>query len=279
MIYPDWIKIKKFDRQRYLDTLKLINDNHLNTICLAGNCPNRYECFSKKTATFMILGDRCTRNCLYCNVKKGKPNSVDKEEPKRIAEAVKKLNLNYVVITCVTRDDLKDGGASQFVKVVKEIKKVNSFCKIELLISDLDGNYQALKKIIDQKPDIINHNIEVVRDLFPILRPKGDYERSLELLKKIKVIDSQIKTKSGFMLGFGENEQQIKATLKDLKNNDCDIVTIGQYLQPSSLHFKIKKYYTPEEFKKIEIMGKKIGIKKMIVGPLVRSSYKAHIYN
>jgi len=275
MPLPTWIKVKPYDKEAYVKTKNLVEKNKINTVCIEANCPNRYECFSKGTATFMILGDVCTRNCLYCNVKKGRPKPVDKNEAKRIAMAVKKLDLRYVVITCVTRDDLSDGGAEQFVETIKEIRKVNPNSKIELLISDLNGNWKALKKIIDAKPDVINHNIEVVKEHFPKLRPKGSYFLSLLLLKKTKEINPKIKTKSGFMVGFGENEKQIIQTLKDLRKTKCDIVTIGQYLQPSTSHFKVKKYYTPNEFKKIEKTAKAMGFGKVMAGPLVRSSYHA----
>lgn len=272
---PSWIKTKSYNKQKYLETKKLIEKNNLNTVCIGANCPNRYECFSKKTATFMILGNTCTRNCKYCNIKTGKPNEINKHEPKKIAEAIKKLNLKYAVITCVTRDDLRDGGAQQFTDVVKEIKKINPDCKIELLISDLQGDFDALKKITNAKPDVINHNIEVPRELFTTLRPQGNYNTSLNLLKKIKEINPNIKTKSGFMIGLGEDNNQITTTLQDLKKTNCDIITIGQYLQPSKKHYEVKKYYSPEEFKQIKKTAKELGIQKIIAGPLVRSSYKA----
>lgn len=275
MKLPDWIKIRKYDKEKYLKTLDIINKNKLNTVCLEANCPNRYECFEKRKATFMILGDICTRNCRYCNIKKGQPKSVDKEEPKRIAVAVKKMELDYVVITCVTRDDLPDGGADQFIKTIGEIKKINSDCKIEVLISDLKGNWAALKEIIKAGPDVINHNLEAVKNIFTLVRPKGDYGLSLELLRKTKEFASGVKTKSGFMLGLGETDKQIRETIVDLKKSNCDIVTVGQYLEPSPAHFSVKKYYKPKEFKKIKVIAKEIGIKQTFAGPLIRSSYKA----
>lgn len=272
---PDWIKVKKYNKQNYIKTSDLIKKNDINTVCVEANCPNRYECFSKKTATFMILGNICTRNCKYCNVKKGKPGPVDNKEPKKIADAVKKLGLKYVVITCVTRDDIEDHGISQFVKTIKEIRKIDKYCKIEILISDLNGNCNSLKKVLDEKPYVLNHNIEIVKNLFPKLRPKGSFETSIELLKKAKEIRPRLKTKSGFMIGLGETKKQIFETLIELRNADCDIVTIGQYLQPSKNHALVKKYYSPKEFEDIENQAKKIGISKVISGPLVRSSYKA----
>jgi lipoic acid synthetase len=275
---PNWIEIKEFDKKQYLRVLNLIKENKLNTVCIEANCPNRYECFSKGKATFMILGNICTRNCLYCNVKKGGPKKIDKKEPKRIAYAVKKLGLKYAVITCVTRDDLEDCGASIFVKVVKEIRKENPNCKIELLISDLNGNWQALKKIVNCKPEVINHNIEVIRDFFPKIRPKGNYEVSLQLLRKIKELNPKIITKSGFMLGFGENKDQIIETMKDLKEAKCDILIISQYLQPSEKHIKVSKYYSINEFKDLEKIAKEIGFKFVYSHPLARSSYMAEEY-
>ncbi len=272
---PSWIKIKQYNKQEYLKTKEILEKNNLNTVCVAANCPNRYECFSKKTATFMLLGDICTRNCLYCNIKKGTPTKVDDLEPKKIAEAVKKLNLNYAVLTCVTRDDLEDGGAEYFVQTINEIRKINPNCKIEVLISDLKGNWSALRKIINAKPDVLNHNIEAVKELFQELRPKGNYKLSIDLLKKAKELNPEMKIKSGFMLGFGESENQIIQTIRDLKEVDCDIIVIGQYLQPREKHFNVKKYYSPEEFKKIKEKARQLGIKEVIAGPLVRSSYKA----
>ncbi len=272
---PSWVEIEPYNKNEYLKTKKLTEDNNLTTVCMEANCPNRYECFSKGTATFMILGNTCTRNCLYCNINKRVPKDVDDDEPKRIAEAVKKLGLSYAVVTCVTRDDLEDGGAEQFVKTVDEIRQATPKCRVELLISDLKGNWEALKKIIDSKPDVLNHNIEVVRDLFPLLRPNGSYDFSLKLLKTAKNFNPEIKIKSGFMLGFGEEMSQILQTITDLKDAGCDIVTIGQYLQPSRKHFRMKKQYTVEEFKEIEEKAKELGIKQVVAGPLVRSSYRA----
>ena len=277
MNLPDWIKIGKYDKKKYLKTLDIINENKLTTVCLEANCPNRYECFANGIATFMILGDVCTRNCRYCNIKKGQPKILDPTEPKKIAVAIKKMGLKYAVVTCVTRDDLVNGGAEQFAKTIKIVKKNNPGCRVEVLISDLQGNWQALKKIIKAKPDVINHNLEAVKDVFTLVRPKGDYRLSLELLRKMKEFAPGIKTKSGFMLGLGENDKQVAETLNDLKKCGCDIVTIGQYLQPSPKHFPVKKYYNLEEFKKIKSIARKTGIKHISAGYLVRSSYKANI--
>jgi lipoyl synthase len=272
---PEWIKIKDYDKKEYLETLNIIENSNLNTVCVQGNCPNRYECFSKKTATFMILGNVCTRNCKYCNIKKGFPEKVDDTEPLKIAKAIHKLKLNYAVITCVTRDDLGDAGVGQFIRTIQEIKKLNHNCKVEVLISDLKGNYEELEKLVNAKPDVINHNIEIVRDLFAELRPKGDYGRSLQLLRKIKEFVPEMKIKSGLMVGFGETEKQIQNTLRDLKKVDCDIITIGQYLQPKKENFEVVKYYSLKEFEDMKKYGEEIGLRKIFAGPLVRSSYKA----
>lgn len=262
--------MQSFNRKQYEKTLELINSHNLNTVCLSANCPNKFECFSRKTATFMILGDTCSRNCLYCGIKKGNPEKVDVNEPERIANAVKKLGINYAVVTCVTRDDLQDGGASQFVKVAKLLKKQG--CNVELLISDLNGNWSALQDVIDAKPEVINHNIEVVRPLFSKLRPSGNYDLSLKLLQLVK--RSGVKTKSGFMVGFGESMKDVVSTLQDLKNAGVDVVTIGQYLAPSDKHFKVVKFYSDNEFEQMRAEGEKLGI-KVVAGKLVRSSYNA----
>ncbi len=272
---PAWLKIKNYDGASYLETKNAIENNNLNTVCIEANCPNRYECFSKGTATFMILGDTCTRNCRYCNIKKGVPEEIDENEPQRIADAISKLDLDYAVITCVTRDDLLDCGAEHFARTVSAIRRLKPGCRIELLISDLGGDIDALKTIMDSGPDVLNHNIEVARDLFKEMRPKGDYSLSLEILKAAKRINPKIKTKSGFMIGLGESDEQIMSTIKDLKKAGCDIITIGQYLRPSKNHAEVKKYYTPKEFEKIEKAAKSLGIRNIVCGPLVRSSYRA----
>lgn len=265
----------KFDRRAYLNMLDLINKHNLNTVCLSADCPNRYHCFADKTATFMILGDVCTRNCRYCGIKAGQPLSIDKGEPYRIAEAVKKLSLDYVVITQVTRDDLDDGGAGQWLKTVKEIRKLSPKCKIELLISDLNGNWDSLKKIVDLSPEVINHNIEVVKKLFPKMRPEGDYQRSLQLLRQIKNLDKKIKTKSGLIIGLGETKKEIIDTLRDLKKTGCDILTIGQYFNPTQNHAGVVRYYQDQEFVQLKKTAYELGFLAVESGALVRSSYRA----
>ncbi len=272
--------IPDFDRHAYKKTLNLVRDNHLNTVCIEANCPNRYECFSNKIATFMILGDTCTRNCLYCNIKHGTPEEVDFDEARRIVSAIEKMGIKYAVITCVTRDDLNDGGAQHFADVIKAIKdnggnNKDSKVQVEVLISDLNGNIDALKTIIKAKPDIINHNIEITKDLFPRLRPDGDYNQSLKILKTIRLLNPQIKIKSGLMLGLGESWEQIIETLEDLKQNCVDFITIGQYLAPSEKHAAVEKYYSSIEFEKLKKIADNMGFKGVASGKLVRSSYHA----
>ncbi len=269
------INIDKFDRQGYSDTLELINKHNLNTVCLSADCPNRYQCFADKTATFMILGDVCTRNCRYCGIQSGRPPAVDEDEPRRIAKAVKTLGLDYVVITQVTRDDLSDGGADQWVKTVKEIRKLSPDCNIELLISDLKGNWSALKKIVSLNPEVINHNIEVVEQLFPRLRPEGNYNQSIKLLKQVKNLNKKITTKSGLIVGLGETKKQIIQTMRNLRKAGCDILTVGQYLQPSSDHADVVKYYQHKEFTELKNIACDMGFLAVEAGLLVRSSYRA----
>lgn len=268
------IKIKPFDRQKYREVLNLVKRNNLHTVCMEANCPNRYECFSQNTATFLIMGDVCTRNCLYCNVKGGTPGPLDPAEPENIRRAVETMKLKYAVITCVTRDDLPDGGASHFVKVVREIKKIGD-CKVELLISDLKGDFAALKKIVDSGPDVLNHNIEVVKGIFHRLRPQGDYQTSLSILRRAKELQPEISTKSGLMVGLGETWEQILSTFKDLLDARCTMLTVGQYLQPSPAHASIEKFYSPEEFEELKKAALEMGFQQVEAGTLIRSSYHA----
>ena len=272
--HPDWLKVKIGGGETYVKMKSLLRNAKLHTICEEAKCPNIAECFGSGTAVFLILGDICTRNCKYCNVKHGAPNSLNPYEPRDVAESVKELGLKYVVITSVTRDDLEDGGASVFFKTVNEVKKLNKNCKVEVLIPDFKGKIESLKKVIEARPDVINHNIEVVQDLFPEIRPDGDYKTSLELLRNIKKID-KVKTKSGFMIGLGENKEQILKTMKDLRKANVDFLTMGQYLQPTREHAEIKKYYTPNEFDKLQKIGLDMGFKHVESAPLVRSSYHA----
>ena len=275
IIFMQKINIKPFKRIEYSKALNFLQKKQIKTICIEANCPNRYECFSKKSSAFLILGKNCTRDCRYCNVKKIKPEQVDKNEPKRIANAVHSLNLKYAVITSVARDDLTDGGARQFVKVINAIKKKSKTCKIEILIPDFNGNKTSLSLVLSAKPFVINHNIEAVKRIFKKVRPMGDYKTSLMLLKRIKEINPQQITKSGFMLGLGEKNKDMLSTLIDLKKSLVDIITIGQYLSPSPKHYPVKKYYSKKEFEQIKKIAQKVGFKKVFCGQLVRSSYHA----
>jgi lipoic acid synthetase len=273
--HPDWLKVKIGGGENFYKIKSMLRSAKLHTICEEAKCPNIAECFGCGTAVFLILGDTCTRNCRYCNVKHGTPLPLNPNEPKDVAGSVKKLGLKYAVITSVTRDDLKDGGASVFYETVKEIKKLDNSCRVEVLIPDFKGDKKALQTVIDAEPDVINHNIEVVEELFPGIRPQGNYKTSLGLLKSIKKINKNITTKSGFMVGLGESKEQIIKTMQDLRKTEVDFLTIGQYLQPTRQHAEIKKYYTPEEFNKFKKIAVDLGFKHVESGPLVRSSYHA----
>jgi len=272
---PPWIKAKMPGGPKYMELKELMRKKNLHTVCEEAHCPNIGECWERGTATFMILGEICTRACRYCAVTTGKPNELDTFEPIRVAESVKSMNLSYCVITAVNRDDLSDGGAAIFADCIKRIRETSPHCKVEVLIPDLQGNWDALKLILDQKPDVLNHNIESTREIFPLVRAKGDYDLSLELLAKSKSIDPSIVTKSGIIVGMGENTKQLKSTMQDLREVDCDLLTIGQYLRPSQKHLKTVKYYKPDEFEDLKQVGLNLGFKHVASGPLVRSSYHA----
>lgn len=271
---PDYLKRPIIDTDKTRTVRKILKTKCLNTVCENARCPNKNECYTKNTATFLIMGNDCTRNCKYCNISCARPEPLDLEEPKHVAEAVQALGLKYAVITSVTRDDLPDGGAEHFANCIYEIRKLCPNTKIEILTPDFKGNKDCLDVIIKAHPDVFNHNIEAVQDIFKSVRPQGDYECSLEVLKYVKD-NSDILTKSGLIIGLGETFEQIEQTLIDLKNVGCDIVTIGQYIQPSKHHLEVAKYYTPEEYDKLKELANKIGIKNHQIGPLVRSSYRA----
>jgi len=272
---PHWLKKKIPDLKAIEDMEKILRDHDLHTVCENALCPNLGECFHRKTATFMILGNTCTRNCSFCVVKKGKPLPLDENEPKNIAKVVNLLKLSHVVITSVTRDDLEDGGANQFVDCIKEIKRIKPNPSIEVLIPDFSGNFNNLNMVLAYFPDVLNHNIETVSRLYPEIRPGADYNMSLRILEKAKKYSKSIIVKSGFMVGLGEKWEEIVSLLEDLSDVNCDIVTIGQYLQPSNKHIHIDKFYTPDEFSNLKQIALKIGIKYVESGPFVRSSYKA----
>lgn len=286
---PDWLKIRVPSGENYTKVRNLVKTKRLHTICEEARCPNLADCWSHGTATFLILGDICTRWCGYCNVKTGKPYELDLDEPKKVADAVKKLDLRYVVITSVTRDDLQDSGAFIYAETVKEIKKITN-CSVELLVPDFkirngkilrEGylNLSALKTVVDAKPDVLAHNIEAVRRVFARVRAGGNYDVSLQLLKKVKEINPCMPTKSSIIVGFDETLEEIKETMKDLLDNNVDFLTLGQYLQPSIRHVKIERYYKPEEFLELKQIGMRMGFKHVEAGPLVRSSYRADKLN
>jgi len=272
---PHWLK-KRIPNMKSVEEMeKILRDHNLQTVCESALCPNLGECFNRKTATFMILGNICTRNCSFCAVKKGKPFPLDENEPKNIAKVVNLLKLSHVVITSVTRDDLEDGGSNQFADCIKEIKKLKPNPSIEVLIPDFGGNFKNLNIVLAYFPDVLNHNIETVSRLYTEVRPSADYNISLRILEKAKEYSKNIIVKSGFMVGLGETWEEILNLLRDLVNLDSDIVTIGQYLQPSNKHIPINKFYTPDEFARLKQIALNMGIKYVESGPFVRSSYKA----
>lgn len=271
---PDYLKRPIIDTDKTRTVRRILKTKCLNTVCENARCPNKNECYTKNTATFLIMGNNCTRNCRYCNITCSRPEPLDLNEPFHVAEAVKDLGLKYAVITSVTRDDLPDGGAEHFANCIYEIRKMSSDVKIEILTPDFKGNKDSLNTIIKANPNVFNHNIETVRNVFKTARPQGDYDCSLNVLKYIKD-NSDILTKSGLMIGLGETFEDIEETLVDLKNVGCDILTIGQYIQPSKAHLEVSKYYTPEEYENLKQLAKKVRIKHYQIGPLVRSSYRA----
>ncbi len=272
---PDWIRSKLTNSKEFFLTKTIVNNNNLVTVCQEANCPNITECWSKRHATFMIMGDTCTRACAFCDVKTGVPGNLDPLEPLKIAEAVKKLNLKHVVITSVDRDDLDDGGSEHFYNVINQTRKSNTNTTIEVLTPDFLRKGEAYTKVIEAKPDVFNHNIETVPSLYLKVRPGSRYFASLELLKNAKKIDKNIFTKSGIMVGLGETRDEILQVMDDLRAADVDFITIGQYLQPSTKHFPLDKYYTPKEFDDLGTIAKAKGFLLVSSSPLTRSSYHA----
>ena len=272
---PKWIKSKITNSQNYFITKSIINKNNLNTVCQEANCPNITECWSKRHATFMIMGNTCTRACGFCDVKTGKPKSLDPLEPLKIANATKELNLKHVVITSVDRDDLRDGGAEHFSEVINETRKLNKNMTIEVLTPDFLRKGNAYKKVVEANPDVFNHNIETVPSLYLKVRPGSRYFASLELLKSTKKINNKIFTKSGIMLGLGEEKDEILQVMDDLISAEVDFLTIGQYLQPSIKHYPLKRYVHPEEFAELKTIAESKGFLIVASSPLTRSSYHA----
>ncbi len=275
---PEWLRIERGEREEIKSIQHMLRELKLHTVCEESMCPNIGKCFTKKTATFLVMGDICTRSCKFCDIKTGKPNELDPLEPNHIVDAVDKLKLKHVVITSVTRDDLLDGGASHFATITRKLKEYDSNLFIELLIPDFRGNEDALKIVLKEKPTIINHNIEVVPRLFPKVTPQADYTLSLNLLRNVKKFDSTIFTKSGIMLGLGETKDEILGVLHDLRDVDCDMITIGQYLKPPTSKLEIEEYIEPKFFEELEQLCYTLGFKYVNSAPFVRSSYNADAF-
>ncbi len=273
---PDYLKRGIIDTEKTKTVRHILKSNCLNTVCEAARCPNKSECYAKNTATFLIMGNNCTRNCRFCNITCAKPEDLNPSEPQKIADAVKKLGLNYVVITSVTRDDLNDGGASHFAEVIKEVRTLTPNVRIEVLTPDFKGVEQSIDLVINVKPDVFNHNIETVPSLYKKARPQANYERSLRFLEYIKDKSPDILTKTGLMVGLGETKEELIQTFEDLVKIKCDIVTIGQYIAPTKEHLEVARYYEPSEYDELAKIAKKIGIKHTFFSPLTRSSYKAY---
>lgn len=272
---PKWLKVKYRNSDEVMEVQKLMKNLSLHTVCQEASCPNLLECFGRKTATFMILGNYCTRNCRFCNVETNQPQSVDPHEPEHVADAVSELGLKHVVVTSVTRDDLPDGGASHFAKVIETIRSRSNDVVIEVLIPDLKGDIDALSKIVKAKPEILNHNVETVPRLYENVRPQAIYERSIQLLHNVKQIDPNILTKSGIMVGLGERIEEVYQLFQDLRAVDCDLLTIGQYLAPSQAHHPVVEFVEPEVFEQYKTKALALGFEYVASAPLVRSSYHA----
>lgn len=272
---PPWLKVRFKAGPDYARIDRMHRELGLNSVCRSAACPNQGECWSQGTATFMILGDRCTRDCRFCNVTTAQPDSPNPDEPQRVAAAITELGLSHAVITSVTRDDLDDGGARQFVAVTEQIRVQRSECRVELLIPDLQGDSAALRTILDARPDILGHNLETVPRLYPVARLGANYQRSLQLLRSAAVLAPDIPTKSGLMLGMGETWEELLTVMRDLHATGCSMLTLGQYLQPSREHLPVERYLTPQEFTQLQETGLRIGFRHVEAGPLVRSSYHA----
>lgn len=276
VVKPEWLRVKAPQWQRVGSVKEILRDLSLNTVCEEASCPNIGECFNNGTATFLIMGPACTRACPYCDIDfEKKPKPLDATEPERLAEAVRRLKLNHVVITSVNRDDLPDGGASQFVKCIQAIRATSGGTTIEVLIPDLCGNWQALETILQAAPEVLNHNTETVPRLYRRVRPQGEYQRTLELLGRSRQLAPWVYTKSGIMVGLGETDEEVRQVMQDLRAVDCDILTIGQYLQPSQKHLKVDTFVPPEQFAAWREFGESLGFLQVVASPLTRSSYHA----
>ena len=272
---PEWLKVKMPGSQSYLEVRELLQSAELHTVCEEAHCPNIGECWDRKSATFMVLGDICTRACRYCAVTSGRPAPVDMEEPERLARTVEHMGLRYVVITSVDRDDLPDGGALIFAQCIERIRERSPQTRVEVLTPDFGGRWLSLRSVLDAGPAVLNHNIETVRRVFPAVRAKGDYDLSLEFLRRAKEYAPDIPTKSGMMVGLGEEADEVLGTMRDLRDSGVELLTVGQYLRPSSRHVKMERFYHPREFRQFEEAGYAMGFRHVASGPLVRSSYHA----
>jgi lipoic acid synthetase len=272
---PSWLRRKLPSGPDYEKIRSMIDKGRLHTVCQEANCPNQFECFSAHTATFLILGSTCTRNCTFCNIEGGNPGPVDSDEPRRVAEAAARMGLRYVVVTSVTRDDLEDGGAEHFAKTIQALQETISGVQVEVLIPDFQGGRVALETVLAARPNVLNHNMETVRRLYPTVRPQADYDRSLALLERVSMINPAIPAKSGIMLGLGETEEEVRQVIGDIHNTGCRMLTIGQYLQPTAKHHPVVDFITPEAFEEWRAFALDTGFKKVASGPFVRSSYHA----
>lgn len=270
---PPWFKVRLQQGPDYRDIRQVVDRLGLHTICEEARCPNIWECWNNRTATFLILGDVCTRRCHYCAVTTGKPLPIDRGEPLRVAQAVQAMNLKHAVITSVNRDELDDGGASVFAETIREVRRLNPTCTVEVLIPDFEGNQAALEAVANARPEILNHNIETIQRLFPSIRPQGRYRRSIELLGRARQMG--LTTKSGLIVGMGETTDEVRQVMRDLRSVGCDILTIGQYLQPTKAHLPVTRFYDPDEFTRFREEGLSLGFRHVESGPLVRSSYHA----
>ena len=272
---PSWLRVRVRSDSRYEEMQSLLRGLHLHTVCEEAGCPNIAECFGQRTATFMILGNTCTRNCRFCAVNHGLPLPLDEGEPERVAEAVVRLRLKYAVVTSVTRDDVLDGGAHVFAETIRAIRCRVPDCRVEVLIPDFQGSRDALQVVMDAQPDVLNHNLETIPRLYPQVRPQANYQRSLDVLRRAREMTPSVLTKSGLMLGLGEEREDVLAVMADLRRVGCDLLTLGQYLRPSSDHLPIRRYWKPGEFQELAEEGERMGFLHVEAGPLVRSSYHA----
>ena len=272
---PRWLRVKMPSGATYFELKRLVREHRLHTVCEEAMCPNIGECWSQRSATFMLLGDTCTRSCGFCAVKTGRPGAMDELEPERVAEAIATLNLRYAVITSVNRDDVPDGGSHIFAATIRAVRQRLPECRVEVLIPDFKGNWEALAEVVAARPDVLNHNMESIARLYDVVRPQAKYGRSLELLERVKQLDPAMRTKSGLMVGLGEEMSELLDTMRDLNRVRCDLLTIGQYLRPSERHLPVVRYYPPEDFDELKRQGDLMGFVHVESGPLVRSSYHA----